>query len=106
LVIVVDDGSATGATMIAALRATRAKQPFRLVGAVAVAPPPTLAHLEAEADEIVCLEAPDAFYAVGQFFEDFSQVTDDEVATIIEEAVGEAALPKRKPRLGTTLHGT
>jgi predicted phosphoribosyltransferase len=83
IVIVVDNGIATGATMIAALRATRAKNPGKLIGAVAVAPPATVARLGKEADSIVCLKAPADFYAVGQFFEDFSQVTDEEVVEIL-----------------------
>ncbi len=84
IVIVVDNGIATGATMIAALRATRAKKPRKLIGAVAVTPPATVARLGKEADSIVCLKAPADFYAVGQFFEDFSQVTDDDVVRILQ----------------------
>jgi putative phosphoribosyl transferase len=84
IVIVVDNGIATGATMIAALRATRAKKPRKLIGAVAVAPPATVARLGKEADSIVCLKTPADFYAVGQFFEDFSQVTDDDVVRILQ----------------------
>ncbi len=84
VVIVVDNGIATGATMIAALRATRAKKPRKLIGAVAVTPPATVARLGKEADSIVCLKAPADFYAVGQFFEDFSQVTDDDVVRILQ----------------------
>ncbi len=83
IVIVVDNGIATGATMIAALRATRAKKPGLLIGAVAVAPPATAARLKREADKLVCLKVPADFYAVGQFFEDFSQVDDDEVVAIL-----------------------
>jgi predicted phosphoribosyltransferase len=79
VVIVVDDGIATGSTMIAALRAVRARQPKRLIAAIGVAPPETLARLRNEADEVVCLEAPEFFYAVGQFFADFPQVSDQEV---------------------------
>ncbi len=79
VVIVVDDGIATGSTMIAALRAVRARKPKRLIAAVGVAPPETLARLRQEADEVVCLEAPEYFYAVGQFFAEFPQVSDQEV---------------------------
>ena len=86
LVIVVDNGIATGASMIAALRAVRAKQPARLIAAVAVAPPQTLERMAQEAAEVVCLEAPEEFYAVGQFFEDFTQVTDDEVVAILRQS--------------------
>jgi predicted phosphoribosyltransferase len=91
LVIVVDNGIATGASMIAALRAVRAKQPARLIAAVAVAPHQTLKRMAPEADEVVCLEAPDEFYAVGEFFEDFSQVTDAEVVTILQQTRGVTA---------------
>lgn len=79
VVIVVDDGIATGSTMIAALQALRVKSPERLVAATAVAPADTLRRLEPYADEIVCLEVPPYFHAVGEFFEDFSQVSDEEV---------------------------
>jgi predicted phosphoribosyltransferase len=84
IVIVVDNGIATGATIIAALRATRQKKPGKLIAAVAVAPPGTVARLSEEADEVVCLAAPRDFYAVGQFFDDFSQVTDEEVIAIMQ----------------------
>jgi predicted phosphoribosyltransferase len=103
LVIVVDNGIATGASMIAAVRAVRAQQPARLIAAVAVAPPQTLEHMAQEADEVVCLEAPEDFYAVGHWFEDFSQVTDAEVVAILRQASGAtvsaqgAALPKPVP---------
>ena len=83
IVIVVDNGIATGATMIAALRSVREKKPHKLIGAVAVAPPATVARLSNEADHIVCLKVPAYFEAVGQFFEDFSEVTDDEVVEIL-----------------------
>lgn len=77
--IVVDDGLATGATARAALRALRRKKPARLVLAVPVAPPDTVKALAAEADEIVCLEMPSEFYAVGQFYGDFRQLEDADV---------------------------
>lgn len=81
--IVVDDGLATGASMIAALHAVRARKPARLVCAVPVAPPETLARIRAYADEIVCLEAPDEFSAVGQFYAQFEQVEDEEVVALL-----------------------
>lgn len=81
--IVLDDGLATGWTMLAALRAVRAQNPEKLVGAMAVAPPRTLPKMEAEADEIVCLATPEDFAAVGQFFRDFHEVTDDDVVDIL-----------------------
>lgn len=86
IVIVVDNGIATGASMIAALRAMRAKQPAQLIAAVAVAPPKTVERIRAEADEVVCLYTPDAFHAVGQFFEDFSQVSDEQAIAILRKS--------------------
>jgi predicted phosphoribosyltransferase len=83
IVIVVDDGLATGSSMIAALRAVRTKRPAKLIAATAVAPPQTLELIKELADEVVCLEAPEIFYAVGQFFLEFEQVTDDEVIAIL-----------------------
>jgi predicted phosphoribosyltransferase len=92
LVIVVDNGIATGASMIAALRAVRAQQPKKLIAAVAVAPPETVARIRAEADEVVCLSTPDYFYAVGQFFEDFSQVTDEQAIAMLRESCARATV--------------
>jgi putative phosphoribosyl transferase len=83
IAIVVDDGIATGASMIAALHAVRAKQPARLVCAVPVAPPDSLAQIRPHADEVVCLETPEAFMAVGQFYRHFAQVEDDEVVALL-----------------------
>ncbi|GIX26196.1 phosphoribosyltransferase [Pelomicrobium sp. G1] len=79
VVIVVDDGLATGATMIAALTALRRRGPERLVCAVPVAPPETVERVRPYCDELVCLEQPWNFYAVGQFYEHFPQVDDQEV---------------------------
>lgn len=83
IVIVVDDGLATGSTMIAALHAIRAKNPKKLVCAVPVSPPDTLLKVEAYADEVVCLHAPDMFYAVGQFYGEFPQVSDEQVMELL-----------------------
>lgn len=77
--IVVDDGVATGWTMIAALRAVRAMGPKRLIAALAVAPAEAIERMQKEADEVCCLECPEYFHAVGQFFEEFPQVSEDEV---------------------------
>ena len=82
-VIVVDDGLATGATMIAALHALRAKHPIKLICAVPVAPPDTLQKVSPYADEVVCLDAPELFYAVGQFYQSFPQVSDAEVIELL-----------------------
>ena len=84
--IVVDDGLATGATMRAALRATRKRSPKMLIMAVPVAPPDTLESLRGEADRIVCLESPEAFGAVGFFYRNFSQVSDSEVIAYLSKS--------------------
>jgi putative phosphoribosyl transferase len=85
IVIVVDDGIATGSTMIAALRAIRAAKPKKVVAAFAVAPPQSARALSRECDEIACLDMPAEFYAVGQYFRDFSQVSDEDVMAILQE---------------------
>jgi putative phosphoribosyl transferase len=87
IVIVVDDGIATGSTMTAALRALRARKPKKLVGAVAVASAEASRAMLHECDAMVCLNVPADFYAVGQFFDDFSQVTDDDVVAILKQDV-------------------
>ncbi len=83
--IIVDDGIATGATMKAALRAVRRRNPARLVLAVPVAPPDSLRRLQNEADETICLHEPDYFAAVGQFYQDFGQTQDNEVIALLKE---------------------
>lgn len=90
VVIVIDDGLATGATMISALHALRASHPAELVCAVPVAPPDTLKKVEALADAVVCLEAPANFHAVGQFYRHFPQVDDEEVAAMLRRDPGPA----------------
>jgi putative phosphoribosyl transferase len=82
--IVVDDGVATGATTRAALRATRMRNPKRLVLAVPVAPADTIIELRGEADEIVCLEDHEFLGAIGIYYADFSQVSDEEVIAILK----------------------
>jgi predicted phosphoribosyltransferase len=82
-VIVVDDGIATGSTMIAALRSVRGKKPAELIVAVAVASAHARQAIDDEADSIICLSIPDEFYAVGQFFREFSQVSDEEVVALL-----------------------
>ena len=86
IVIVVDDGLATGATMISALHALRAQQPAKLICAVPVAPADTVEKIRAYADEVVCLTTPMFFQAVGQFYADFPQVDDSEVEAILKQA--------------------
>lgn len=83
IVIVVDDGLATGATMIAALHGLRHRQPDRLICAVPVAAPDSLERVRPLADEVVCLSAPEDFQAVGQFYRLFEQVEDDEVIALL-----------------------
>ena len=83
ITIVVDDGLATGATMIAALHAIRAREPAKLICAVPVASPDTLDRVSQLADEVVCLQAPDNFRSVGQFYRHFPQVEEDEVIRIL-----------------------
>ncbi|MCE2510365.1 MAG: phosphoribosyltransferase [Alphaproteobacteria bacterium] len=84
--IVVDDGIATGATMRAALRAIGRETPARLVLAVPVAPPETIARLEREVDEAVCLEQPFNLGAIGHYYADFSQTSDAEVIDLLKRA--------------------
>lgn len=92
-VIVVDDGLATGATMRAAVAALRQRGVAKIVVAVPVGAPDTCAEFESEADEIVCVNTPQSFHGVGQFYEDFSQTTDDEVRSLLACATtGEAPL--------------
>jgi predicted phosphoribosyltransferase len=86
VVVLVDDGVATGASMEAAIHAVRARQPKTLVVAIGVAPTSTLARLEPLADAVVCLHATEAFYAVGQFFADFGEVTDEDVVAALRRA--------------------
>jgi putative phosphoribosyl transferase len=85
-VILVDDGLATGATMLAAIKAVRKLQPARVVVAVPVAARETCDALAREADEMICAETPEPFYAVGQWYENFSQTTDDEVRELLARA--------------------
>ncbi|HVN63200.1 MAG TPA: phosphoribosyltransferase, partial [Candidatus Binataceae bacterium] len=85
-VILVDDGIATGGSMRAALRGLKAMHPRKLVLAVPVAPAETIAALRPDADELICIATPEMFYAVGQFYRDFHQVSDREVVEILESA--------------------
>lgn len=95
VVIVVDDGLATGATMIAALHALRAAGPMKLVCAVPVAPPDTLEAVGRLCDAIVCLQAPPGFQAVGQFYDEFGQVDDAEVEAILGRRGQSSVAPAR-----------
>ncbi len=82
-VILVDDGLATGATMGAALEALKVHRPHEVVVAVPVAPADTISKLRDSADTIVCLETPDHFSSIGQWYQDFDQVSDDEVRRLL-----------------------
>lgn len=82
-VILVDDGLATGATMLAAVKAVRQQEPARTVVAVPVAAPDTCQLLRTEVDDVVCAVTPEPFYAVGMWYEDFSQTTDEEVRELL-----------------------
>lgn len=86
IVILVDDGLATGATMRAAVAALRRLEPARIVAAVPTAAPETCEMLRAEADEVVCADTPEPFVAVGRWYEDFSETTDDEVRDLLDHA--------------------
>jgi putative phosphoribosyl transferase len=86
VVVLVDDGLATGATMRAATRAVRQRQPARLIIAVPVAAESTCREMRAEADEVVCAFIPEPFFGVGQSYEDFSQTTDEEVRALLAGA--------------------
>ena len=85
VVIIVDDGIATGATVRAAVQAIRERNPKRLVLAVPVAPTSTLEELNGLVDDIVCLQSLEPFYAIGLYYDDFHQITDSEVVTILSQ---------------------
>lgn len=82
--IVVDDGIATGATMLSALAAVRERKPVMLVAALGVAPADVLWRVQDLADRVVCLETPEVMFAVGEFYQDFPSVSDDEVIEILK----------------------
>jgi len=83
VVIVADDGVATGSTLIAVLRAVRAQSPLSIICAVPVGPADTIALLENEADNVICPLQPEGFMAVGTWFDDFAQLSDDEVVRLL-----------------------
>ena len=90
-VILVDDGLATGSTMLAAIQALRQQQPARIVMAVPTAPPETCEQMRAQADDVVCAITPEPFYSVGLWYEDFSQTTDEEVRELLARSTAEVA---------------
>jgi putative phosphoribosyl transferase len=85
-VILVDDGLATGLTMMAAVHMARNKGAEKVVVAVPVSPPETVAKLRRHADEVICLETPTNFYAIGQFYDRFDQLTDEETNSILRKS--------------------
>jgi putative phosphoribosyl transferase len=87
-VILVDDGIATGSSLRAGVLALRQMQPAAIVIAAPVAPAATVNRLRLEVDDIVCVEVPETFYGVGQFYRDFSQVSDEEVIELLDRASG------------------
>jgi putative phosphoribosyl transferase len=94
-VILVDDGIATGASTRAAITALRQMNPGRIVLAAPVAPGPTYRRLRSEVDDFVCVDTPETFYAIGEFYEDFSQVSDEEVMELLQP------VNKRRPHTQT-----
>ena len=96
-VVLIDDGLATGATMRAAVAALRQQRPRKIVVAVPVAPPETVAILEREADAVLCLLTPSPFYGVGYWYQDFAQTTDEEVCGLLRHG-GRRRAARDSPR--------
>ncbi len=90
-VIVVDDGLATGSTMLAAIQCVRVQKPSRIVMAVPVAPPKTCERFRSEVDELICLSTPEEFSAVGEWYDDFAQVDDAEVVDLMKKGAARSA---------------
>jgi putative phosphoribosyl transferase len=97
-VIVTDDGIATGATMIAALQAVKAQDPREVIVAVPVASPDRLEVVRRWCDDVVCLLSPERFWAIGQFYEDFTQVEDEQVLQLLRDFA--PAARRRRPEVG------
>jgi len=100
-VILVDDGLATGATMLAAVKALRQQQPARIVVAVPTAAPETCEQLRTQADDVICAITPEPFHAVGLWYEDFSQTTDEEVRDLLARSA-EASRAAENIKAGAT----
>jgi len=105
MVLLVDDGIATGSTMLAALKAIRSQRPARIIVAVPVAPPETWAQMNGVADELVCLIMPEVFESVGQWYEDFSQTCDEEVTRLLN-ASGRRASTRNLSSITSTKHAS
>ncbi len=92
-VVLVDDGVATGSTVLAALRALRKQSPDRLILAIPVGPPETVARLARECDEAIVLDTPEPFWAVGRFYFRFDQTQDEEVMALLDNAARRTEMP-------------
>jgi putative phosphoribosyl transferase len=101
MVILVDDGIATGSSLRAGVRALRQMQPAGIVIAAPVAPQSTINRLRGEVDDVVCVDAPEGFHGVGQFYRDFSQVSDEEVNALLNSASRER-LEQQHQHAGTS----
>ena len=91
LVLLVDDGIATGSSMLAGITALRQLEPAQIIIAIPVAPPTTCARLRKKADDLVCVSMPESFFAIGQFYENFQPTSDAEVCALVEEASASTA---------------
>ncbi len=100
IVILVDDGLATGSTMRAAVAALRSQRPRRIVVAVPAAAPQTCDELRTEVDEIICALTPEPFYAVGLWYEDFTQISDERIRELLERAAQELPAPRHESARG------
>lgn len=98
VVILIDDGLATGASMRAAARAVRQQRPARLVVAVPVAAPSACEEFQPEADEVICAYTPEPFYGVGWWYRDFAQISDREVRELLARAGGNQPVAGKKDR--------
>jgi putative phosphoribosyl transferase len=105
-VILVDDGIATGASTRAAISALRQLKPARIVLAVPVAPAATCESLQGEVDDLICLFMPQFFFSIGQFYEDFSQVSDQEVMNLLQFSASQRAqeIPANRQYISKGVH--
>ena len=101
--ILVDDGVATGSTILTAIHVLREARPARIIAAVPVAPPESCLSLRAAADESICLLTPESFRAVGQYFENFAQISDDEVTALLAQAQQRTARPAPNLQPGSAI---
>ncbi len=95
IVIIVDDGIATGRTLMAAIKMIRSRDPKKIVVAIPVAPPESAKKIIELVDEFICLYLPEQFYGVGMFYEDFSEVNDEEVSTLMRAMNGRGIVSDR-----------